>query len=65
MFKTSTIKFLRELEKNNNRDWFEATSTATSPMYANRHWLTLKRWHPGWLKFPHILSPVRKRLGVR
>ena len=24
MFKTSTIKFLRELEKNNNRDWFEA-----------------------------------------
>ncbi|OED35548.1 TIGR02453 family protein [Chromatiales bacterium (ex Bugula neritina AB1)] len=24
MFKKSTIKFLRELEKNNNRDWFEA-----------------------------------------
>lgn len=24
MFKTSTLKFLRELEKNNNREWFEA-----------------------------------------
>ncbi len=24
MFKKSTLKFLRELEKNNNRDWFEA-----------------------------------------
>lgn len=24
VFKTSTLKFLRELDKNNNRDWFEA-----------------------------------------
>ncbi len=64
-FDADLVRFLKELDANNNREWFTANKARFEASVQGPLLEFIERWRRGWRKCRRTSSPIRARRAGR